>query len=158
MLKFKLTNNQFTYIDSSDFRRLNKYKWYAIFDKKMKSYYAVGKVNGKLIKLHRFIMRVYTNNNLVIDHKNKNTLDNRKKNLKICTQQENLKNKKIQKNNSSGFCGVYFNKRCNKWQSYIRVSNKRIHLGCFDNREEAISARSQANKKYSFSKNHGLIY
>jgi hypothetical protein len=82
-----------------------------------------------------------------IDHKNGNPGDNRWANLRECTHAENHQNRKQQKN-VSGFRGVYWHKGTKKWQAQIRVNNKLINLGYFDNPEEASKVYLAAKAKY----------
>ena len=85
---------------------------------------------------------------MVVDHINHNGLDNRKCNLRICTNQENICNCEIPKNNKSGCKGVYWAKDKHKWTVQVTVNNKTIYIGRYDNLEEAIMARKEASKKY----------
>jgi len=91
-----------------------------------------------------------------IDHKDHIKHNNKWKNLREVTNQENHKNMTIQKNNKSGHIGVSFNKEKNKFQSYITVNNKKINLGYYVELNSAIYARKQAETKYNFYKNHGI--
>ena len=86
--------------------------------------------------------------NKIIDHINHNVLDNRKNNLRICTQNDNAKNKSKQINNTSGVTGVSWYKRYEKWRVRIQANNKDILIGYFDDKEEAIKARKEAEIKY----------
>ena len=86
--------------------------------------------------------------NKVIDHINHNTLDNRKQNLRIVTRVQNQMNMSKRKDNTSGFTGVHFNKRSDKWMATIQVNYKSINLGTFKNKEDAIEARKKAEEKY----------
>lgn len=117
---------------------VNDYKW--------RLNYQGYVVNDKVGKLHRFLMN--PGEDLVIDHINRNRLDNRRDNLRICTQQENLFNKSIQCNNTSGIQGVSWDKNRNKWLVHITVNRKQIHLGYFNTIEEAAEARRQAEIEY----------
>ena len=90
-----------------------------------------------------------------IDHINGDTGDNRIENLRAVTQQTNTQNMRMNKRNTSGVTGVYFNKKDNKWQSYIRAESKLRYLGQFDDWFEAVCARKSANVKYGFHANHG---
>jgi hypothetical protein len=84
----------------------------------------------------------------VIDHIDGNPLNNRKENLRICTQGENTLNKSFISNNTSGFIGVsYHNQKC-QYQAYIGVNKKRIYLGSYDNIADAIRSRLCAEMLY----------
>lgn len=86
--------------------------------------------------------------NMVIDHINHNGLDNRKCNLRICTNQENICNCEIPKNNKSGCKGVYWAKDKQKWTVQVTINNKTKYIGRYTNLEDAIKARQEASKKY----------
>lgn len=90
--------------------------------------------NGKNILLHRFLLN--PNHHNVIDHINGNKKDNRKINLRECTQQQNSFN-------NSKALGVCWNKQHKKWEAYIS-KNKRIHLGFFESKEDALKERKKA--------------
>ena len=90
------------------------------------------------------------------DHINHIRTDDRWCNLRVVTQQENNKNKKMHANNTSGVMGVYWNKRENRWGAFIGVNKKKIHLGYYSSIDKAISSRKAAEIKYGFHKNHGL--
>jgi len=89
------------------------------------------------------------------DHINHDRADNRIVNLRSVTCRENQQNAKIRMDNTSGHLGVCWHKKTSKWQSTIRVNGERIHLGIFDNINDAVEARAVANKKYGFHPNHG---
>lgn len=91
----------------------------------------------------------------MVDHINHNKLDNSFANLRITNATGNGRNRKISINNKSGFTGVFFRKSKNRWVSQIKVGDKYIHLGHFDNIYAAIEARKKANVRYGFHKNHG---
>ena len=88
--------------------------------------------------LHQLIME--TPKGMVTDHINGDPLDNRKQNLRICTQAENVRNRRAGKNNTSGFKGVSWHKRTNSWHARIDHNKKPIHIGCFEDKEEAARA------------------
>ncbi len=90
-----------------------------------------------------------------IDHINHNRSDNRLCNLREADNTTNHKNRTINKNNTSGITGVYWNKNHKKWRAKIIVSGKNIHLGLFTDKNEAICARLHANRLYKFHANHG---
>jgi hypothetical protein len=99
------------------------------------------KVNKKIHKLvgNAFIPNPLNKN--CIDHKDGNRLNNNIDNLRYVTYQENNMNRKIATNNTSGFKGISFNKKYNKWHSYIKINGKLNYLGLFEKIEDAVNAR-----------------
>lgn len=83
-----------------------------------------------------------------IDHINRIKTDNRIANLREANRRENGENRNISKANTSGYKGVYWNKREKKWHAQIRVNRIRIHLGHYKNIEDAHNAYVEAAKKY----------
>lgn len=130
-----------TLIDSEDFDKVKNFKWG--LDSKG---YSKGKVYRKIIKLHRLIMN--TPKGMCTDHINHNIMDNRKENLRICTQGENQHNKKKPKDNTSGYKGVSWSKPNDKWRACISFRNKHIHLGHFTSKIKAAKAYDKAAIKY----------
>ena len=84
----------------------------------------------------------------IIDHINRDKLDNRKCNLRISDKTGNNRNVGLQKNNTSGITGVGWNRQMNKWIAQITVNYKTIYLGSFNDKEDAIKCRLMAEKKY----------
>ena len=128
-----------TLIDSEDVDKVKQYKWSI-----KNNGYAVNNKNRLL--LHRFVINCPDDK--VVDHINHNPLDNRKSNLRICTQQQNRMNNRKQPNNTSGCAGVSFYKPYNKWRAYIQINSRQIFLGYFNTKEDAIEARKQAELEY----------
>lgn len=146
MKKIRLTQGQFALVDDEDFKRLNKFKWSANATNSKVTFYASRWNINKNVSMHREIMN--PPNNMVIDHINHDTLDNRKCNLRICTYGQNLYNKKIYKQNTSGIPGVRWNKQRREWRAQISFNNKFIHLCWCDNIFEASCHRKSAENKY----------
>jgi len=91
-----------------------------------------------------------------IDHINHVRDDNRIINLREVTHSENHKNRTKQSNNTSGVTGVHWLEEKERWQAYIKGDDKKIHLGTFKNKNDAISARKEAEIKYNYHSNHGV--
>jgi len=98
--------------------------------------------------LHRIIMNPPAN--MQIDHVNKNTLDNRRCNLRVCTSSENLMNRGKQRNNTTGYKGVSKDKRCKRksYRAQITADKKIYYLGYFEKPEEAGAAYKKAAKQH----------
>lgn len=79
-----------------------------------------------------------------LDHANGDKTDNRISNLRRATRADNNRNQPKQKNNTSGYKGVSWNKTYSKWVAYIGVDWKRQHLGYFDTLEDAHTAYKEA--------------
>lgn len=144
MKKIELTNGMYALVDDEDYEWLNRWSWYVCTAPR--TFYAqrTTAVGGKhaVPRMHREILQP-TDSKIWVDHINGNGLDNRRSNLRKCTQSQNLANSSKYSNNTSGFKGVFTNKRCvgqNKWRAQIRHENKAIHIGSFHNVREAARA------------------
>lgn len=123
------------YIDLDDLDRLkeSEFTWHLLWDKKNEWYYIAtsyrygekGNRKGGTIYLHRFIMNV-TDKTYRVDHINHNTMDNRKSNLKVTTQQINLLNRKgANKNNNTGVRNVSYIEQNNEYWVQIMKKGER---------------------------------
>ena len=150
MKEIKLTQGKTAIVDDEDYEILSKSKWYAGYDGN--NFYAKRSgfsVDGKrtIIRMHRVIMS--SSYGIEVDHRNGNTLDNRKENLRHCVCAENVKNRKFsQKNNKIGIKGVYWRSDIKKFRTEIQVDGKQIYLGYFDVLGDADSAYRIAEEKY----------
>lgn len=144
MIEIKLTQGKVAIVDDDCPIDILKMKWY------YGSKYAVRNMNigGKIIKiiLHRLILDAPKG--MQVDHINGNRLDNRRENLRICTQAENCKNRKESKNNTSGYKGVSICSQTKKYKAVIQLNRKKIFLGRFKTAKEAAIAYNEAAVKY----------
>ena len=131
-------------LDVDVFKKYNK-TLYIQKDKKTNYYSVYVYEEGKKI-LSRRIMSV-TDKNQSVDHINGNTLDNRRRNLRVVSHQENMMNKKIYKNNVSKIKGVNLNRK-GLWVARIQVGTQRIFLGSSKDKSVAEKLRIEAEKKY----------
>ncbi len=106
--------------------------------------YTVYIIDKEGIPIHRHIMN--KRKGFMIDHINLNTFDNRNENLRFCTHQQNMINRSLQKNNTSGITGVSYYQPRKKFRARIKISKQDIHLGYYDTFEDAIKARNVAMK------------
>lgn len=93
----------------------------------------------------------------VIDHENGNKYDNNIENLREVSQQENTRNQRKNKTSRNEKFGVYWIADRNKWCARIKANKKLLNLGYFETREEAIEARSNAEIKFNYHVNHGVL-
>lgn len=145
MKRIKLTQGKFALVDDEDYGELVQIKWHFVAPKRR-----VYARSNKGILMHRHIMGLnkYTGNQ--VDHINHKGLDNRKKNLRICTNQENSFHMKKWRG-TSRYKGVYFipqASRLNSWGSGIRLNGKKTYLGCFETEKKAALAYDIIAKKY----------
>lgn len=91
-----------------------------------------------------------------IDHIDHDKTNNRICNLRMVSQQQNLKNKALDSRNTSGVTGVVWCKRRGKWQAQIGVAKRCVFLGAFSELDDAIEARKIAERKYAYHENHGI--
>jgi hypothetical protein len=145
--EIKLTKGKFAIVDDEDYDELMKYKWYAI--KGSTIYFYARRTPFKdgqhKISMHRQILNFPDK---IIDHVNRNGLDNRKSNLRLCSKSENRINCKKHKNNTSGFRGVSWHPLIKKWQVRIQHNNISVHIGYFS--EKIQGAKSYDKKAIEF--------
>lgn len=127
--------------DSSDYDVLSHHSWCV-----SKTGYAVARIKGKVVKMHRFLVSECDENH-EIDHMNRNRLDNRRENLRICTRGENAKNLGPKIGNKLRQVGIRKNEN---GRYVVRITSDRMyhHIGNFTSLEEAVDARIKAEKKY----------
>ena len=127
--------------DSDDFELISQYLW--SIDK---GGYVLGIKNGERVRLHRLLMDAPKH--LVVDHMNGDPSDCRRENLRLTTQHKNTYNSSKPKTNTTGFKGVYFDKRRGKYLSSIHPSGRTVFLGYYDKPEEAAQAYDRAASFY----------
>lgn len=130
-------------IDKEDLEKVSVYKWHIEHSRKTVDYAQIS-LPGKTLRLHRLIMQT----DLQIDHINHNGLDNRKCNLRICTNQENNFNKNHNRNPKSGYTGIRYNEKADSYYVRIMVNKKEISLGHYKTLEEALLARKNGELTY----------
>jgi len=137
----------FTLVDDADFDWLNQYNWCMHRDHNVQ--YALTNTprdrhgKQKTIRMHRLIMGLGHKDGLMIDHINRDGLDNRRCNLRMCTFSQNGMNKRTT-TGSSKYKGVCWHKRDKSWTACIRLRKELIYLGYHDSEIDA--AKTYDNK------------
>ena len=107
--------------------------------------------------LHRLVCCAFINNpddKLCVDHKDNNKANNHVSNLRFATSKENNQNSSIRLDNTSKVKGVHFHKRVKKWHAQITIDGIRIHIGYYDDLEDAKIARvNRANEAFGIYTN-----
>lgn len=132
-----------TRIDLEDIKKVQQYKWCVSEINKLK--YVQSRINGKLVGLGNFLLNKSEG---VLNYKDKDTLNNRKNNLRIVDRSKNGMNCRIKKNNTSGFTGVFWSNSYDRWVAQIKINRTNIRLGSFKNKDDAINARIQGELFY----------
>lgn len=133
-------------VDDEDYDRLNKYTWHI-----NSNGYAVrgvpipGKKRASTTSaMHREVMGLSKGDPRLVDHRFGIKTDNRKSELRICTNQQNLWNRKAYPHGASGLKGVTCRPKRKKWEAYITLNGKKTFLGVFNTAEEAHEAYCRA--------------
>lgn len=141
-MKIKLLNtDKVAIVDDSSFEKIKSYKWCL---SKAGNGYAYAWNGTKPILMHRVILN--PSQKIHVDHINGDGLDNRIENLRICTHGQNMSNRKLHKNNTSGYKGVNWERE--KWRATIYKNGKKISLGCFHDILDAAMAYNKAAIKH----------
>ena len=145
MKRIKIKENIYMLLSDFDYEKTKGYDFFVIrfAEKKYRVYI---RDEETITPLSVYIMAPPAG--MIVDHINGNTLDNRRSNLRVCTQSQNLMNSKKRIDNTSGFKGVSWKKSKKLWQVYINVDKKRILGGYFKCRLLAVMKREELTKKH----------
>ena len=135
MKEIHLTKSKIAKIDAEDYDSISKHKWHT-HPLGYASTSIGGRKNQKSLLMHRLIMDAQKGD--IVDHINGDKLDNRKSNLRICNQSNNIGNSRIRKDNTTGYKGVTRSAFVDgNYVSRIYYKGKHIHLGVFNNPHDA---------------------
>ncbi len=145
MKEIPLTQGRVTVVDDEDYPLLSRFRWHVGMEgKKRDRPYARGTVFGRSVRMQRFVLNAPEG--LVVDHINGDTLDNRKQNLRVCTNGENIRNSKARKEGGSAYKGVrQIKKEPRVWSAMFKQKG----LGKFlDEKAAAMAYDTAARKKW----------
>jgi hypothetical protein len=139
-----LTRGKHALIDPHHWGEIADMKWHAVGPMPSGHYYAGSTLYGRGVLLHRFNMGAHRS--VLVDHKDNDGLNCRRRNLRLCDQPENQANRHARKR-ASGLKGVHWHKAAKKWCAQIRVRNQRRYLGLFATEREAAEAYDRAARE-----------
>lgn len=133
----QLTQDQSSIVDGTKINKLRENYWHAAWNEPTQSYYAVrgSSVHEGFgdkqytVRMHRSLMGLNKSDKRRVDHENCDTLDNRMCNLRFATHAENMRNRKLQRNNTTGYKGVTKRKGYNRWIAQISINGTPTKLG-----------------------------
>ena len=148
ILMIPLTQGEYALIDDVDFPLVSAHKWRSYQHKNTTHAIRILVVDGKrtTISMHRVLLDAPSG--MDVDHWDRNGLNNRRGNLRLCTRSQNMMNQRV-KGGTSNFKGVHWNKQCRKWYARIQVNGKQIHIGSFADEIEAAQAYDVASRELS---------
>lgn len=143
---------RFVLVDDKDYEWLSRWRWYTKRDDRtLYAWRSTSRKDGRKsfpLFIHRILFGLYPGDGLIVDHINHDGLDNRRSNLRICTNSQNQLNRRgRQSNNKSGHPGVFWRKRDNRWTAAVKHLGKKNYLGNFVSKSAAIRAVEEFKKK-----------
>ena len=144
-VEVELTQGQTTIIDIQDMELVGKYRWHAAKSRGgFRATTNVSDKDGRFKTLYLYRLLTEPEEELVVDHEDHDQLNNRRSNLRVCTQAQNSQNRTSRKNSSSEYLGVSWFKRDKKWGANIQVNYKSLNLGRFKSEIDAVKAYNKA--------------
>lgn len=123
-------------IDTKNIEKIKKYVWYVYR----------GYATSSKLKMHHLM--IPKTKGLVVDHINRNKLDNRECNLRLTTQTVNMRNTGMFKTNTSGYKGVFWDKETKSWAVKFVIDRKERRFGRYKNIQDAVKVRKDLELKY----------
>ena len=136
-VSIRLTQGRHTIIDAEDYEVIVKREW-----RFNNNGYAITARTATPKAMHHFLVTAPVGK--TIDHRNRDRLDNRRANLRVCSEEENARNRRKRAGSASPYKGVSINNRDRVWQAKIWIDGKNVHLGNFKDDVAAAAAYNSA--------------
>jgi hypothetical protein len=134
-LEIPLSRGLIAIVDVDVYDYLMQWKWFATLRPSGDGYYAVARINGESNHTPMHHLIVHVPEGMEVDHKDGNGLNNVRSNLRVCTHQQNLFNRRKNRSSTTGYKGVTPHR--DKFQAQIGFNGKNIYLGLFPTAKEA---------------------
>jgi len=141
MKQIPLNHGKFALVDDSDYEWLMQWKWF--FEQGYARRNNLANLAGEPLRMHRLILGDKLKPGMVCDHINRDKLDNRRENLRVCTRAENCQNRTKSKGTTSIYLGVTFQK--GKWVTSLHVGREATYVGSFTSEVDAAIAYNRAS-------------
>jgi hypothetical protein len=140
--------NTFALVDDEDFERINQISWRAVLDRRVLYATHDGDAGrSSVMFMHRLVLNAP--DGTLIDHINRDGLDNRKENLRFCSHIQNGRNRvKANGPSTSKYKGVYFSSTVQKYRAELRINGRKVYLGTFSDEVLAAQAYNDGAIKY----------
>jgi hypothetical protein len=144
-IEIELNHGLRAIIDAADYPLVAPYRWFASRVPKFRSWYAAARIEGKFIRMHRFLTGAAPGTQ--IDHRHGNGLDNRRCEIRFCTPSQNMANRAAALSSKTGLKGVICGADRDSFQAAIQKNRRRHYLGSFPTAELAHAAYVAAAKE-----------
>lgn len=140
-------------VDKKDFERVSQYNWRLVIGgKKRMLWYARADIQDstgkwRAVFLHRFVLGL-SKGDPNVDYRNHNGLDNRRENLRLVTQAQNLQNVRSHRDGSSRYRGVSWDRHRKAWRAQVKVNGKHVLDKRFSTEQEAAEAAAEARREF----------
>jgi hypothetical protein len=150
MKEIPLTKGQVALVDDEDYERVSSRKWCAHYNPNTRSFYAtrrvyVGNYKTQEISMHRQLLNAGPGQQ--VDHVNLNSLDNRRRNIRLCTPQQNACNRRHRRNAAIPYKGIFEN-GAGRFTARIVIDGRRRSVGTFPSAEAAAEAYDVAARQH----------
>lgn len=146
MPSIKLNQGYTAVVDDQDYDMVIKHKWF-VTDVNRSVQYARTIIVGKTVLMHRLIMGLVDTPEIIVDHRNRCGLDNRRENLRICSHSENAANTRSKSGSKSGYKGIHPYGNTGGWRAAVSKEGKKVWSGVFDTEFEAALAYDAVARK-----------